>query len=660
MVYFIIMSNALEKPFNPLTISTLFPDDQQYDQYVAELLRNQVNQIVGSYHHHFDQLYESVQNAVDACEKALSHYKAADQDYLPEVQVIVNFLENEVTVLDNGIGMSRDDVIKYFFTPNATLKAEPQASGERQRGEKGVGATFAAYGTNHIHVTTKQLGSGEITSCSLKLGLDWVNRKTKLSPMPEVEPDDPHTELEYLSHGTAVTIRFSEDTNIGILSEYGNTLDQWEVILRLHTALGLVNLGNSDTLADVLTGKLRLINEDNEEKSRRIAVGYYFPHDTTKSRIRLSSLTRSTKNQLPDSQRDMNILYDTFSDEQVRERVQTRMENMRYLRDKTRERISRILSEHNPKAYVAFTYGSEFWEEANRKYWPDGMDGMFGHGIVFATKGQKIGEQKKIDFKFRSGDFNRFFILLDMENLRSDIGRKSFRRDIEEFAQFFANAIQSVFNDNDDCLRPSPGPFAESQEAELEEIKDRALALPNLDIDGLGFIKEPREEQDVIALFFNLLGANRLRGFRFYSTHISRKYDGVGTFELDELEENIYNETENRLGIAKDHFNRGTVKSPKKNFIEFKYNTDALVGDIRSGRKRLQDIKWLICWEVGDKHVGEGIGITEILGPAHVNKRDYYGVTHIMTEGQDKVYVICLKTVIQILASQEHVGKRMT
>jgi hypothetical protein len=63
-----------------------------------------------------------------------------------------------------------------------------------------------------------------------------------------------------------------------------------------------------------------------------------------------------------------------------------------------------------------------------------------------------------------------------------------------------------------------------------------------------------------------------------------------------------------------------------------------------------QDIKWLVCWEIGDKHINEGIGLTAITEPAQVNQRDYYEVTHIMTEGQSKVYVICLKDVLSLAA----------
>lgn len=644
------MNNGLTQEFNPLAQVAMWREDADY---AAQILRNQVRQIVGSYHHDYDHFYETIQNAVDSCEKALQHYRSLEVDYLPEVRVIVDLTENKLTVIDNGLGMSADTVQKYLFTPNATLKSESGEVRVRQRGEKGVGATFIAYGTDNIEVTTKDISTGTWTAGNMVGALEWLNHNGSALPMPQVTPCEPDPRVEEIPHGTIVTLEFTEATNVGYLAEHGTTLEQWEIILRRHTALGIIAIEREDELSGLLSSVLTVIDEPNGVKSRRIKAEYYYPHLTTNARIKVSDLRRSQKGQLNADQREMNVLYEVFAEAEVRDFVQARMENTPYLRNRKKAAFSRILNSNNPRAYVAFTYAAEFWAKANQHFWGNDAHDQFSHGIVFATKGQKIGEQRKIDLRYRTGDFNRFFILLEMENLQSDIGRKSFREEITEFAHFFANAIQKVFNDNDDCLRPSPGPFNEAEEAELEALLDQALDLPNLGAPELAFMKVPREEQDVIALFFNLLGAGHLRGYRFYSTHISRKYDGVGMFDLTRAPENEYDSSNNPLGIAADKFDSkaGNVVSRKKNFIEFKFNTDYLVRDVRSGRKRLQDIKWLVCWEIGDDHTNQGIAITDILSPEQLNHRDYYGVTHIMTEGQNKVYVICLERVMSLLAS---------
>ncbi|EMN7731572.1 ATP-binding protein [Bacillus cereus] len=637
--------NSITEPFNPLILTN---ESSITEQYNAEVMRNSVKEIIGSYHHQFDHPYECIQNAVDICEKLfyslMQH--GSSIDYVPTVRIIVNLKDNSLTVIDNGLGMSKEVIQKYFFTPYATIKSIiDNDESIRQRGEKGVGATFLSYGCNLIHVTSKSRVTGEITSGILENALDWCNKEIELIPMPVVKPHEPHQEIYNVEHGTVIRIEFSENTNICNLKEHGSNCNQWEAILRLHTALGYID-NTEDSFFKSLRAELTVITEEGIVE-KLIETGYLYPHLTTESAINLDTLVR-TAGKLKDSQRDMNILWKNFIYDEVSDIVSSRMENSRYMRQNKKTKLSNILNKHKPEIYVAFTYGSDFWEERNHEIWGEELDGYLKHGITFSTKSQKIGENKRIDFTFRTGDFNRFFILLNMKNLKGDIGRKSLNEDIEAFANFFANGVHSIFTNNIDSLRPSPGPFDENQEAELEEIKDRAVDSKSLGIQNLSFIKEPQEEQDVIALFFNLMGLNIIRGYQIYSTHISRTYDGVGRFFIKEQEENYYS-TRNILGVSADKFKNGIVKSPTRCFFEFKYTTDGLVRDIRSGYKRLQDIKWLVCWKIGEKHISEGIGLIDITVPAQINQRDYYGVTHLLTEGQDKVYVICLKKIIETL-----------
>ena len=53
--------NSLVASFNPLDTV----QGNELDEYAASLMRNRVKEIIGSYHHRFDHLYECMQNAVD-------------------------------------------------------------------------------------------------------------------------------------------------------------------------------------------------------------------------------------------------------------------------------------------------------------------------------------------------------------------------------------------------------------------------------------------------------------------------------------------------------------------------------------------------------------------------------------------------------------------
>src|SRR5947209_1814836 len=267
------MNNTLRKPFNPL-----LSIGNATDEYAARLMRNEVKEIIGSYHHTFDHLYECIQNAVDACEKAFVAYQhgAKSTDFLPLVSIIIDLQNNQLTVVDNGVGMPNDIVIKYFFTPHATLKPSSSTydqEGIRQRGEKGVGATFLSYGANHIHLSTKSKETKELTSGLMENGLQWCKEQLPLLPMPEVKPQTPHSVIENQNHGSAVTIRFGEGTNIGELKDHGINWKQWEAIIRLYTAVGFVDFEGTDSFLNALRTSLTVINLNGKNEKRFVDKG---------------------------------------------------------------------------------------------------------------------------------------------------------------------------------------------------------------------------------------------------------------------------------------------------------------------------------------------------------------------------------------------------
>ncbi len=411
--------NSLTEAFNPLQV---IEEEGEGDRYAAELMRNKVAEIISSYHHQFDHFYESVQNAMDACERAFRKAEAegASADYTPSIRVIVDLKENSFTVVDNGLGMPKSVVLKYFFTPYATLKADSE---DRQRGEKGVGSTFLSYGSNRICVSTVAQDTGELTSGELRDALKWCRKEIVLLPMPKVNPMACHPEAP-ADHGTVVSIWFDNETNMKVLSEQGEDLSQWEAILRLHTALGYVDFDANDTFFKAVRATLTVVDKTGNPQSALMKIGYLYPHLATEANIRLTSLSRDARGRLPEAQRDMDVLWETFTYDQVSELVTRRMETVSYLRQVKRERLSRILNVHKPEAYVCFTYGSEFWQDRNNQIWGPERDAQLNHGIVFATKTQKIGEQKRIDFTFRSGDFSRFFVLLSMRATKKRRGEK--------------------------------------------------------------------------------------------------------------------------------------------------------------------------------------------------------------------------------------------
>ena len=78
-----------------------------------------------------------------------------DQE-LPTLRVTLDADKNEITIMDNGVGMTGEN-LRCVFTPHLSPK---QLQPGVTRGHKGVGTTFLIYGHASFTVATKAT-SGE-------------------------------------------------------------------------------------------------------------------------------------------------------------------------------------------------------------------------------------------------------------------------------------------------------------------------------------------------------------------------------------------------------------------------------------------------------------------------------------------------------------------
>ncbi len=506
-------NNELTESFNPLQINEQIPLPE-IETYVNNLRKNEIRQIIKSYHQTYDHFHEILQNAIDACELAFNKYielYAGTQEtpYEPKINVYINVDTNELTVADNGIGMTLEEVQRYLFTPYATNKCVQTV---RQRGEKGVGNAFLAYGSNGYHFTTRHMDDTDYIAGKISDGIVWALSSDDNSNIPIVEPDDPNEYFEGVLHGTIIKIVFSEQTNVKRLSNQGTTPNHWEAILRIHTSVGYIDLSGDDSFLNVLKVSL-YVTHNGVTQTKIVQKGYLYPHKVQGiSHVKRSDLQRGQMGRLPTTQTMKHCVYDFYDSEAVKEKALAKLEAYNRF-GPSRNELREDINTFSPSAYVAFNWSNEFWDDVNRTLFGEARREL-DHGIVFATKTQRIAETKKIDFSFRSGDYNRFHVVLDMKELEADIGRKSLERRVTNLGLLIADAFQQVFVDNQDALRPNPRARREDEETTLENLLDRAInngANLNVPSMPLGLEKIPREEQDVVALFFNLLGNGAIK-----------------------------------------------------------------------------------------------------------------------------------------------------
>ncbi|GAA5176237.1 molecular chaperone HtpG [Modicisalibacter zincidurans] len=150
-------------------------------------------------------LRELISNAADAGDKL--RYQALDNDALYEgdsdlrIEIEHDAEANTVTVRDNGIGMTREDVIANLGTiaKSGTAEFLKQLSGEQQKdakliGQFGVGFYSAFIVADEVTVRTRRAGSDA--------GVEWRSRG---------EGEFTVADIDMNAHGTEITLHLKDD-----------------------------------------------------------------------------------------------------------------------------------------------------------------------------------------------------------------------------------------------------------------------------------------------------------------------------------------------------------------------------------------------------------------------------------------------------------------
>ena len=221
-----------------------------------------------------------IQNALDALEARTIR----DGDFTPKLWIHIDLKQNTLSITDNGIGFSEDQ-FKSFLAPNVSFKKQGN------RGNKGVGASYLAYGFNFLQAGTRTPDYEFIGT--FQNGRMWVEDESGTEPRPKVRQDNQalHSVFQQIDRGSTFTLKligeFIRPQRLDWLN--ANTANQWSAILRIKTPLGGIYFFGEETPNIQCT--LTVVDENGKKTTENLKdCKYLFPHEVFEDSLDLDEI----------------------------------------------------------------------------------------------------------------------------------------------------------------------------------------------------------------------------------------------------------------------------------------------------------------------------------------------------------------------------------
>jgi hypothetical protein len=617
---------ALLDGFDPLAaddasgtaaLSQVFEDSRKRD----------VQNILKSYTGTFDLFSELLQNSLDAVQ---ARQRQEGSGYEPRIWILIDMPDRIVRVTDNGIGMNEEQ-LKYCLRPSVSFKKQADL-----RGHKGVGATFLAYGFSFIKLQSKQDNPG--VAVILRQGRQWAEDGSGTIPRPKlgtVEFGVPELVGEKSGTSVEIIVGQSSGERPRDLSWLGaRSADQWYDVLRIKTPLGGVYL-SSAKFFPTITIRVRSSDKEVSEKNKTRAE-YYYPHDIPNLKVQsLRDVSKAADSiqgdaqtkllKLPAEFKRLQCLYDIWGKEEILE------ENSYFnsaLDDEDRELIER----HNVILYAAFLHSAKLWTEFNDDVLELRKGQRIIHGgLQLATDFMTQGELSVIPLTSAIGYQANAHVIVHFTDGNPDMGRKVFQPELTKLAEKLAVRSVNAFRRFLLYVRPDTGSQNIAPDKEVYDWKRAQEEYRNHHPLSLAFagksvsvVSEPRQEQDVIGLFHELIGMAILRGFSFLGTSQSDRYDSVFFMNYLEGDNVLFDAKANRLGVTRS-YSLPYVTEPK--ILEYKFEFDSLVADFEKEAKYAKHVDFVVCWSAGQQF-RERFYLQSLLVGDEGSSRQIFGATH--------------------------------
>lgn len=635
------------------TIDPLNLNESEYGTVLRQSRRRELSNIIKSYVSPYDVFSEAIQNALDAIDRRRMLLEGNGvKNYKGMISIHIDLDKDEITITDNGTGFEALE-FKAFVAPNMSFH---KGNDHGTRGNKGVGASYLAFGFDYFCVNTI---SSTFAYCGeLNKGRSWVDGNDD-DDSPKIISCAPLEKQNITDTGTSILIRVGGANTKPKTMKYfsANTPKEWGHLLKAKTPLGAVGEPPANTTCTISVVKNGAVSIEE------IELGYTYPHKFINSPLDLDDFLQWQSEAVKKNHDATNIpakykkrsgIYKNYDEKELLD-----------LGGGWSSEEADLIRLHSVNAYAIFMHSTDVWDFINDKQMGlrKGLRILRG-GLLIANNGMIQGEYLVIPLTSTIGYQKQCHVVVHLTNADPDLGRKGFQPEVrqlcEEISKRIVNNSLKRFRH---LLKPNTQTDGEDEKEkklaewirEQEEFQKKfPLTLTNKHFfkpkNEISIVSIPQKEQDVIALFNQLIAGGVIRSINLLATSQTMQYDGVYRYVISSDEGTYaFDGDSNPLGLEPEKL-KNFESQPK--VLEYKHNLDYLIQDFHNEEKRADDVNLAICWEMGSLWK-EDFECTSYLLDDNISHRNYHGLTHQLNSATSRIDVVVLSELIQYLEDYE-------
>jgi hypothetical protein len=540
-----------------------------------------IRDIFAMYHHSWDVIGEGIQNAVDS---VLKRSEEALKDYAPLVKVTYNARLRELEFEDNGTGIPGEE-LKSIVAPHYSLKKPLEAN----RGEFGVGLSFIAFSANDFRLESV---FGETrASLEIKNGYSWAMDEDDIEDLHILFNSDAAPNVQPFTKVTVKPVR---------LPEY--TLSQLVYVLRRYTAIG--DFWSCYKKEDgSVKSKLTYIGEDGQKTEKDIRNALWHPADHL-SEIGVETVDWTTVQKEVDRGKEYpmpNWIGFGLTDAET---ITKSGKEFTYYALFCRPPYYRQLAEK-----WGLSIPVEEVEEGEVPTTPEPYMETLNSGIFVSKKGMPLGAIVDPPRTAHLLYWRGIFIVMNCDNLRSEPGRKKLHVEDEQIAKSVASEVfykltrfahYIIPRDPDEEVESLIRNVDKSIQSVRLHRQDHPLVNPR---NKIVIETEPANEQTLIGLFHELIGAKLLHGYKALRLSAAETYDGI--YDYDTCKEDVGKEhwqewLRQYAARERKQIEEAGIYHLDEMIVEFKMHLQDIIKDFLQKTKYHPHIKLIVSWDADE------------------------------------------------------------